>query len=207
MIIGGNDMDLTSYDKVTKYITEECLENYKEKGTIQPIELAIYLMELPEFDMHCPQHHYLIPAVMLTAAYKVQGRPIKMLQDGLTEAMLRAKNVLAGFCGLYGSCGAAMGLGIFASILTDTTPYSVETWALTNRIVAESLAKIAEFNGPRCCKRNSFIALQLAEKFTKEEFGIDLGITEKITCSFYSRNKECKEKECPFFPVNEEKVL
>ncbi|MEA4987785.1 MAG: DUF5714 domain-containing protein [Anaerovorax sp.] len=195
-------MELTSYDNVTKYITEECIRNYREKDVISPIDLAVHLMEFPEMKMHCPQHHYLIPAVMLTAAYKFQGRPIEMLQDGLTEAMLRAKNVLAGFCGLYGSCGAAVGLGIFSSILTDTTPHSVETWSLTNRIVAESLLRIAEINGPRCCKRNSFFALLLGEKFTKEQFGIDLGTTEKISCSFYSNNQDCRQKECPFFPMN-----
>ena len=122
----------------------------------------------------------------------------------MTEAMLRAKNVLTGFCGLYGSCGAAVGFGIYASILTDTTPYSIDTWSLTNRIVAESLLKIAEINGPRCCKRSSYFALQLAEIFAKEKFGIDLEATEKITCGHYLRNEECKKKECPFFRYGRE---
>ena len=198
-------MDLTFYDSVTKYITEECLSDYEEKEIIQPTELAVRLMEFSEMKMHCPQHHYLIPAVMLTAAYKIQGRPAKMLRDDLTEAMMRSKNVLAGFCGLYGSCGAAVGLGIFASILTEATPYTVETWALANRIVAESLTKIAEINGPRCCKRNTYLALQLAEKFVKEHYGLDMGTTDQIVCGFYKQNQECKKKECPYFPEGTQK--
>ena len=55
------------------------------------------LWEFPGLKMHCPQQHYLIPAVMLTAAYKAQGRPVEMLHDALIEAMFRAKNILAGF--------------------------------------------------------------------------------------------------------------
>lgn len=190
-----------SYDEATKYITDECLSLYQERDGIQPTKLAIHLMEFPGLKMHCPQHHYLTSAVMLTAAYKAQGRPAEMLKDGLTEAMLRAKNVLAGFCGLYGSCGAAVGLGIYASILNNTTPYSVENWSLANRIVAESLLKISEINGPRCCKRNCYLALQLAEIFTQQKFGIDLGRTEKITCIHSHRNEECKKQECPYFPL------
>ena len=194
-------MDLTAYDEATKYITDECLLFYQKKDSIQPTKLAVHLMNFPALKMHCPQHHYLSPAVMLTSAYKVQGRPLEILRDGLIEAMLRAKNVLAGFCGLYGNCGAAVGLGIYASILTDTTPYSVEIWSLANRIVAECLWKISEHNGPRCCKRNSYIALHLAESFTKDKFGLDLGTTEQITCIHYPRNEECKKQDCPYFPV------
>jgi hypothetical protein len=192
-------MDLSSYDIATKYITEECLSTYRENDFVQPTELAMHLMDFPQLEMHCEQHHYLIPAVMLTAAYKAQGRPVEMLQNALIEAMLRAKNVLRGFCGLYGSCGAAVGLGIYVSILTETTPYSVNTWSLANKIVAESLLKISEINGPRCCKRNSFLSLQVSEKFTKERLGIDLGTTESIICTHYSRNNECKKKECPYY--------
>lgn len=197
-------MDFKSYDEASRYITEECLRIYKDKETIQSTWLGIHLMDAPQLRMHCPQHHYLIPAAMLTAAYKAQARPVEVLQDDLLEAMMRAKNVLPAFCGLYGSCGAAVGLGIYASILTDTGPYSVHTWALTNKIVGECLLKISEIDGPRCCKRSSYIALQVGEKFSKEEFSLDLGTTESIKCTHYLRNKEeCKKKECPFFPVKE----
>lgn len=195
-------MDLTSYDSVTRYITNECLKAYEGDEALTAREITMHLLECPELKMHCPQHHYLIPAAMLTAAYKVQGRPAEVLRDDLTEAMMRAKNVLPGFCGLYGSCGAAVGLGIFSSILTGTSPYSKGTWALTNRIVGEALIRMSEIDGPRCCKRNSFLALQEAEQFAREELEIDLGMTEKIVCEFHSRNPECKKESCPFYQVS-----
>ncbi len=196
-------MNLKSYDEATMYITEECLRIYKEKDTIQSTEIGLHLMDAPQLKMHCPQHHYLIPAAMLTAAYKAQARPVEMLQNDLMEAMMRAKNILPAFCGLYGNCGAAVGLGIYISILTDSDQYSVHTWALANKIVGECLLKISEIDGPRCCKRSSYIALQVGEKFSKEELGLDLGTTEFNQCTHYLRNKEeCKKSECPFFPVN-----
>lgn len=194
-------MDYSSYDEATRYITDQSLYSYQGKDFVRPTDLAMRLFEFPGLKMHCPQHHYLIPAVMLTAAYKAQGRPISALHDSLIEAMMRAKNLLPGFCGLYGNCGAAVGLGIYASILTEATPYSVETWALANRIVAESLLKMSEINGPRCCKRNCYIALLHGEEFTKAYFGLNLGRTDNITCPHYTRNEECKKKECPFFPL------
>jgi hypothetical protein len=142
---------------------------------------------------------------MLTAAYKIQGRPLEVLRNDLMEAMMRAKNVLPAFCGLYGSCGTAVGLGIYASILTDTDQYSEHTWALVNKIVGECLLKISEVDGPRCCKRSSYIALQIGEKFSKEEFDLDLGTSEYLKCTHYLRNKEeCKKTQCPFFPLTEE---
>ncbi|MGI6629409.1 MAG: DUF5714 domain-containing protein [Bacillota bacterium] len=196
-----------SYDEATRYITEECLRIYQEKDTTPCAELVLHLLDAPQLKMHCPQHHYLIPAAMLTSAYKVQGRPVEMLQADLMEAMMRAKNVLPAFCGLYGNCGTAVGLGIYASILTDSDQFSVHTWALANRIVGECLVKISEIEGPRCCKRSSYIALLVGEKFSQEEFGLDLGITESIECTHYLKNKEeCKKDACPFFPVHKGKV-
>lgn len=194
-------MDLISYDCTTKFITNECLAIFERDEVIPVMKLAMHLLEFPKMKMHCPQHHYLISAAMLTAAYKVQGRTINELRDDLMEAMMRAKNVLPGFCGLYCSCCAAVGLGIFASIFMGTTPCSVKTWSLTNRIVAESLMKMLQISEPWCCKRSSFIAIQQAEKFVKNNFKINLGETEIVRCKFSDRNPECKKEGCPFFQV------
>ena len=152
-----------------------------------------------EFPMHYPYHHYLVPAVMLTAVYRLQGETEEALGAALEEAKKRALNVLKGFCGLYGDCGAAVGLGIFMSILTGTTPHSEETWAMTNRITAGSLMKIAEIDGPRCCKRNCFLALQYAVPFLKETLDITLEAPEEIECTFSTVNEDCKGDACPFF--------
>ncbi|NLP43732.1 MAG: hypothetical protein GX351_03800, partial [Peptococcaceae bacterium] len=151
-----NNFDL--YD----YITTQCLAYYQESPAKTPLVMAENLMENSNFPMHCPEHHFLVPAVLLTAACRIQGRPVDDLAKLLEEAQSRSKNVLKAFCGLYGACGAAVGIGIFASVLTATTPYSIETWSLVNLGTAESLLEMAKINGPRCCKRNTYIALQYA---------------------------------------------
>lgn len=182
------------------YITEECINAFRKDTTIVPVELAVRIMKHPDFPMHYPYHHYLVPAVMLTAVYRLQGEE-EALRTALEEAKSRALNVLKGFCGLYGDCGAAVGLGIFMSILTGTTPHSEETWAMTNRITAGSLMKIAEIDGPRCCKRNCFLALQHAVPFLKETLDVTLEAPKKIVCTFSDINEDCKGTACPFFQL------
>lgn len=181
------------------YITEECLGVFRMDKPIVPAELAVQIMKHPEFPMHYPYHHYLVPAVMLTAVYRLKGEAEEALGAALEEARNRSLNVLKGFCGLYGDCGAAVGLGIFMSILTGTTPHSEETWAMTNRITAGSLMKIAEIDGPRCCKRNCFLALQYAVPFLKEALDIRLEAPEEMECTFSAMNEDCKGDACPFF--------
>ncbi len=197
-------INLRSYDQASRFITQECLRTYAEEDKIRVSDLVFRLLQSPHLPMHCPQHHYLIPAAMLTAACKVQARSLEKLRDDLIEAMMRAKNVLPAFCGLYGSCGTAVGLGIYTSILLDSDQYSTHNWALSNRIVGQCLLKISEIDGPRCCKRNSYIALQVGEVFSKEVLHLDLGTTERIQCIFHERNgSECKKQACPFFPPTE----
>jgi len=48
----------------------------------------------------------------------------------------RAEKVLGGFCGLYGGCTAAVGTGIFVSLVTNATPLSEGEWKLTNLTTA-----------------------------------------------------------------------
>ena len=98
-------INLRSYDPATRYITEESLRLFKEDDRIEISKLIHHLLACPDLPMHCPQHHYLVPAAMLSVAFKAQGRSQEELSDALLEAMMRAKNVLPAFCGLYGSCG------------------------------------------------------------------------------------------------------
>ena len=196
-------INLRSYDEASRFITQECLRAYAEENKIRVSDLVFRLLRSPRLPMHCPQHHYLIPAAMLMAARKVQAGSLEELRDDLTEAMMRAKNVLPAFCGSCGSCGTAVGLGIYTSILLNADQYSIHSWALVNRIAGECLLKIAEIDRPRCCKRNSYIALQVGEQFSKEVLGLDLGTSENIQYSFYKKNaSECKKQDCPFYPLN-----
>ena len=88
-----------------------------QSGSTQPVELAITLMKSPAIKMHGPEHHYLVPAVLLTTFYNKKGQPGEKAKK-LRVARQRAENVLGGFCGFYGACGAGVGTGIFVSLIT-----------------------------------------------------------------------------------------
>ncbi|MCW3491571.1 DUF5714 domain-containing protein [Dethiobacter alkaliphilus] len=177
------------------------IENYcQETEKVNPIEMAIELMKNPAINMHGPEHHFLVPAVLLTAFYNHKGDKSTKVKK-LQVAKMRAKEVKGGFCGFYGNCGAAVGTGICISLITDATPLTRESWGLANLMTGRALISLAKTGGPRCCKRNLFTSIKEAAKFIEEHFGVKMYDNENYdhTCSFKERNKECLLHECPYF--------
>ena len=174
-----------------------------ESVSRDPLEMAITLMKSPSVKMHGPEHHFLVPAVLLSAFYNASGRPEEK-EARIKKARQRAEHVLGGFCGFYGACGAAVGTGIFVSVVTDATPLSKEEWRLSNLLTAQSLHAIAEAGGPRCCKRDSFLAIQEALASVKDQLHVEMGTAPAdLKCEFHLMNKECKKAECRFYaPAN-----
>jgi len=162
-----------------------------------PIAMAITLMKHPRVKMHGPEHHFLVPAVLLAAYYNFIEKPEEK-EVRIKEARRRAEIVLGGFCGTHGTCGAAVGTGIFVSIITEATPLSKNEWRLSNLITARCLTSVADMGGPRCCKRDSFLAIIEAVRFLKEYFGVNLDKDEEVICEFSHLNNECIGERCPF---------
>ena len=162
--------------------------------------MAITLMKSPSVKMHGPEHHFLVPAVLLSAFYNVKGEPAEKA-GRIAKARQRAEHVLGGFCGFYGNCGAAVGTGIFMSVMTGQHRCQRKNGGSPTSMCAQSLHTIADAGGPRCCKRNSFLAIQEALRFTKDRFGIEMDVDPgKVRCEFHHLNKECKKAECSFYP-------
>lgn len=181
-------------------IREKCLSFFTEKEKKNIWEMAMECMDLEGLPMHCPPHHFMVPAVLLTACARKEGRSLENLEKMLSEADKRAKKVLGGFCGNYGNCGAGVGVGIFLSVYTKTTPLSDVTWQWVNAATGRALIRIASVEGPRCCKRNAFLAFQEAVEIVKERLGLELEKPEKVVCRYFPNNKECKKEKCPFYP-------
>ena len=169
----------------------------KEKSK-NPIEIIEKMMSMSFCHMHGPEHHVMGGSALLTA-FKNAGGEIE-LEKALVEMYNRGKNVPGGICGFWGSCGAAVSSGIYMSIITKATPLTGESWSLSNKMTSNSLSTISANGGPRCCKRNSYLAITEAVKFTKEKFGVEMEIGE-ITCSRFEQNNQCIGKRCPFHPV------
>ena len=190
------------------YVCDSChslpaidlIESYCNSSSSEdPLELALTLMRNPKVKMHGPEHHFLVPAVLLAAYYNSKKDPDEKATK-IRMAKKRASQILGGFCGFYGDCGAAVGTGIFMSLITGATPLSVAEWRLANLVTAKSLLSVAEHGGPRCCKRNTYLALLEAVDFLKENLGVTLKINKKLECEFHDLNRECLGKNCPFHP-------
>lgn len=186
-------------DKSFETITQKCMNFYRSSVEMGPCELANSIMQSEDVPMHHFAHHYLVPAVLMTIVCRKQGYRFKDYSANMSEAEKRAKNVLPAFCGFYGACGAAIGVGIFMSIYTGTTPLTKETWKLCNMSTADALKEMAKIGGPRCCKRNTFVALQESSNFISKDLHVDILKDERIECRFSHFNLECLREDCPFY--------
>lgn len=177
-----------------RIIEDYCLQS----ASSDPTRLAEALMAHPAVNMHGPEHHFLVPAVLLASYYHARGES-ELLRDKLNEAVLRAQKVPGGFCGFNGSCGAAIGVGIFVSLVSDATPLSKQEWQWANLATSEALHSIALHGGPRCCKRNTFLALEAAAAFCREHLETSL-CGSAFRCTYQHLNKQCRGYECLYFP-------
>ena len=162
-----------------------------------PIGIMEVLMSMPSCHMHGPEHHTMVGAALLTA-YKNAGGEID-LSSALEEMQKRGKQVPGGVCGFLGACGAGISAGMFISIALKATPLSGEAWGLSNQMTARALDAIGKNGGPRCCKRDSCLAIIEAVKFTSEKLNIDMKLSSAV-CTRSHLNNQCRQDKCPFYP-------
>ncbi len=177
------------------------IEEFCTTTTIEdPLAVACILMRYPSVRMHGPEHHFLVPACLIAAYCNHQGEPGRKA-GLLRQARARAGVVPGGACGTHGTCGAAVGTGIFMSLITGSTPLKKQEWSLANQMTARSLMAIARHGGPRCCKRDSWLAIRTAITFLAERFGVSLPLEEGVRCEYSEINRECLREGCPFHAV------
>ncbi|MEA5115152.1 MAG: DUF5714 domain-containing protein [Geobacteraceae bacterium] len=177
-------------------LIERCCSN---TDCVSPVALAMTLMKNPAVKMHGPEHHFLVPAVLLTAFHAATNAGKGTLAERVREARKRSDDVKGGFCGFHGACGAAIGAGIFMSIVTDATPLTGAERRLSNLLTAECLLTIAKSGGARCCKRETFRAIVTAVEFVRRELGVSLPVDLVPACVFSAMNRECLRERCGFY--------
>lgn len=193
------------------YVCDECHENgggaildlllhSREKN---PLVLLEQVFWLPQVHLHGPEHHSIVPCVLITSFHNCGGDI--QFERCLYEAWTRGKKIPGGACGFLGVCGAAAGAGVFASIVSGATPLTERQWEIPQRLTVSCLEAIAGIGGPRCCKRTCRIAIEHAAAFSEIEFGISMPIT-KILCRYWVRNNECIRQRCPYFPHSKSNV-
>ena len=171
--------------------------------SVSPIGILEEMMSLPSCHMHGPEHHTMVGSALLTA-YKNAGGKIN-LKAALIEMQNRGNQVPGGVCGFWGACGAGISTGIFMSIVLNATPLAGEAWGLSNQMTSRALDSIGNNGGPRCCKRDSYLAIIEAAAFVKEKLGVDMNIGQ-VNCSRSRLNNQCVQEKCPFYKSNKKKV-
>jgi hypothetical protein len=163
---------------------------------VDPVAIALQAMRHPAVKMHGPEHHFLVPAALLAAWSNARGeggqRPGRV-----AEARRRARPLAGGMCGTQGACGAAVGTGIFASIALGATPLSADEWRRAQLVTSRTLRVVAESGGPRCCKRDGWLAILEGARFAREELGVALPV-QGPSCDFSDLNRQCIGDACPF---------
>lgn len=157
-----------------------------------PVALAQHVFELPRLNMHGPEYHSIVPAVLVTAWQNQNG--VRSVPD-IREAIRRGRNTPGGSCGTMGSCGAGIGAGIAVSIIEKATPLTPQPRSSANRATAEALLAISRHEGARCCKRDAITTirtfLETTPYFQKTELS-------EYRCRQFKSNKTCLGSRCPY---------
>lgn len=160
------------------------------------------LLERLMADENCPAfgpaHHALVGAALLACSWRAVGKG--ELGDALDELFDRASCVPGAACAKWGVCGAAASCGMAFAILSGNAPLKKEGWGEGQRMVAQILATIADAGAPRCCKRDSRIAVRVASSWFNDQLHAGLVESEPVRgCAVYKQNSACLGSGCPFF--------
>lgn len=160
-----------------------------------PVALAQMVFELPGLNMHGPEYHSIVPAVLVTA-----WQNLNSLKDisKIKEAIKRGKDIKGGSCGFYGNCGACVGTGTAVSLIESATPMSQNERGAANRTTGYALLEISKYDGPRCCKRETITSIKSFMQVTSYFDGLQ---NIEYMCKQFGKNKDCIYNKCPFFPA------
>ena len=184
-----NDCHTKGLDTILSLCIDETSRN--------PIEIVRKMMDAPFCHMHGPEHHAIVPCVLLTA-FRNNGEHMDY-DAALSEICKRAKQVPGGTCGYWGVCGVAAGAGIFMSVMTGSSPLHKDAWPFPQKLVSIILSRLADVGGPRCCKRTSRIAIEEAVHFYSQFCSVNIPLSS-ITCKYCEDNRECIQEDCPYYP-------
>jgi len=147
--------------------------------------------------MHGPEHHAIVPAVILTCYRNLGGA---VTDEQLASVITRGAKIPGGFCGFAGTCGAAVGVGIAFAALIGSSPVKADERATSLRVTQAVLGALAELQAARCCQRDAWVALAAAAELSVELLDRPLIAAGGWTCQQSERNRQCLGPSCPLHP-------
>jgi hypothetical protein len=162
------------------------------------LKLLTIIRSHPSIPMHGPEHHAMIPGILL-ACYRNCGGTISSKE--ILTAISRGAEVPGGVCGFWGACGAAIGIGIGVAAILAATPLTAGPRQLAQEFSGRILTALAARKGGRCCQRETYIALTETARLSAEKLAISLRAEAALHCDQYLRNKECIGSQCPLWEL------
>jgi MoaA/NifB/PqqE/SkfB family radical SAM enzyme/SAM-dependent methyltransferase len=160
-----------------------------------PVRVFLAMRRGYDFPLHGPEHHALVPAAFLAAYHRAHGYPDA---ETIWEAVEAGANLPGGTCAFWGSCSAALGVGIAYATILGATPLDAEARSRAQEAVGRILGRLAEFAAARCCRRESLAALQMACEMSAAMLPHELATDEATACDQAWENEECFGAECPY---------
>ncbi|WP_448383688.1 DUF5714 domain-containing protein [Desulfosoma sp.] len=148
----------------------------------------------PAMPVHGPEHHALVPAVIVSAYRNAGGR---IGDDLIRAALRRGSRIPGGSCGFMGCCGAAVGVGVAFSILLEANPVKGRERRLAQQATQAALADIAALDAARCCQRDAWLALKKAAELSERLLDQRLHARYPLKCRQQAKNRECEGARCP----------
>ena len=151
-----------------------------------------------------PLHHFIVGATLLACWRNAEAAPDReaLLPADLEEMAARSSYVPGATCARWGVCGAAASAGMAYALVRGHTPLREEGWQEGQLMVSELLALIARSGSPRCCKRDSRVAVAAAVPHFNAIGGPQMRETDVVpTCATFPQNSACMGDDCPFYPV------
>jgi SAM-dependent methyltransferase len=147
--------------------------------------------------VHGPEHHGLVPGVIL-AAYRSSGGQVT--DDAIRTGIERGAMIPGGSCAFMGNCGAATGVAVAFSIILSADPLKAAPRRLMMKLTGRILENLSRFEAARCCQRDCWIALRVAAEISREMLPLPLVADEPLVCDQFSSNRECLGRDCPLWP-------
>jgi hypothetical protein len=176
---------------------EVLMEVIATSRSTDPAEILERVMAHPKVCMHGPEHHVIVPAVIVAAYHDADGGDQDARAEDVRRAVDRAQRLLGGWCGYYGVCGAAAGVGVAVSLIADATPLTGPQRTLAMAATCAAQERMLD-DDPRCCKRASRIAVDAAVDFLRNRLGVELSTPAPVACGYSARNAQCAGARCPY---------
>jgi hypothetical protein len=160
-----------------------------------PVAAFSAMREQFPFPLHGPEHHAMVPAAFLTA-YRNSGGEID--PRAIDDAVSEGARLPGGTCAYWGGCSAALGMGVAYSAILHASPLRARGRSAAQAIVARILQRLSDLKAPRCCRRESVIALQVGAECSAQLLPRPVATDGRPLCTQASLNRECIGKACPF---------